>query len=184
MHVFHWRPTLVPRIMSGSYGYASQLPVASVLLCLGLCLLYIGSLYFVEDLLPDTRGGESWWKMAGLLVASLISILVALACLHWFPPPQPNSLDASQILGLSFRLDSIWWDFLLPCLITVLLLAPLILANISTSLDELIREEKRSIWSATIVHFTRSIPHKILESVKSLVLLKPALHQSLIFVLS
>lgn len=111
-----------------------NIPATSLLVCFLICFIYVGSLYLTPLVLGKLRIDVLWCKIIGTLSASLISMLIAWYMITIVPPPQPNCLGDLQILGISLNVDSVWWDGVFPLIITLVLLAPLMGANLLTSI--------------------------------------------------
>jgi hypothetical protein len=156
--------------------------------CLAVSCLYVGSIYagpLVAQRVPFfSRAGETWPKIFATFAVSLLSLLVARFCLGAVPLPKPNCLTTSQVLGVSPDIDSVWWDFLLPILITLCMLAPLMLSNVLTAMMShgAGKLAGQGFWSLLLWYVSRHIPSLVLAVLASLVTLDAGKHQALIFV--
>jgi hypothetical protein len=126
------------------------------------------------------RVGSLWSKLFGTILASLCSIAIARVCLIAVPPPKPNDLTTSQLLGLSLDVDSIWWDGILPVLAVLILLLPLIAANILTAM--MATGKGSSFFALCSWYLLEYIPAELKALVQGLFAFDALLYQALIIV--
>ncbi len=161
------------------------MPTTGLLICLTLGVTYVGSLYGSPYIASKfgfctTLACELWWKVVGTFCSSLFSLIVARVCLEILPPPQPNCLSSGQILGVSFDLDSFWWDFIFPVLITLLLLLPLMMANALTEMFTKFLWKPVTVGQAISWYALEHAPTSFQDAFYSILCLKPEVYHQLV----
>lgn len=178
------RPPTASCFLSDVDAPLNAIPVTSLLVCFLIAGLYVGSLYLVPILFQRIpvlwRVGALWSKLFGTILASLCSIAIARICLYAVPPPQPNDLTTCQLLGLSLDVDSVWWDGVLPVLAVLVLLLPLICANILTVM--MFTGKGSSFLALCSWYLLEYVPAELKALFQGLLSLDALLYQALIIV--
>lgn len=118
------------------------MPVTSLIFCFLVLCLFLTPLYVIPLIFGRFGWSEqnastsnqatiiAWTRLGGLVMAALLSIALARLAISLAPLEKPNNLSIGQILGISPNVDSVWWDVMLPLLITLILLLPLMATNV------------------------------------------------------